>query len=82
MALTHPLALFSLALHLVIFIMALWLINRNRMISFGLLTYLVSIAVFSDYFQYVPGMVADRYLLVPTIGWSIVFVGVLLHFSK
>jgi tetratricopeptide (TPR) repeat protein len=51
------------------------------LIAFGLFTYLFSVGVFSNYFQYVPGMVADRFLLVPSLGWCIVLVGVLRRLS-
>lgn len=78
---TDPIPLISLVLYAAIFILAVFLIRRNPLISFGLFVYLVSIVVFSGYFQYVPGMVGDRYMLVPSLGWSIVLVGILILLS-
>jgi tetratricopeptide (TPR) repeat protein len=71
----------SLIVYTILFFTAVYLTTKDPIVSFGLFTYLISVLVFSDYIQYVPGMVADRYLLVPTLGWSIVVVGVLRKFS-
>jgi tetratricopeptide (TPR) repeat protein len=82
MEITDILPLISLTLHLLIFIAALYLVKKQPIISFGLLTYLISIAVFSNYQQQVPGMLADRFLLVPSLGWCMVLVGIVAFFYK
>lgn len=81
MNITDTIPMISLVIHLALFFIALYLMNKDPLITFGLFTYLFSIAVFSNYVQYIPGMVADRYLLVPSLGWSIVLVGVIWKFS-
>ena len=54
--------------------MALLFSKRDPIISFGLLVYLVSIVSFSNYFVPVAGMITDRFLLIPSLGWLIVLV--------
>lgn len=60
----------------------LFLLRKNKNISFGLIIYLLSVLAFSGYFISVPGIVGDRYLLVPTVGWSIVITLILLKIWK
>jgi len=69
---TIPIA--GLIIHLALLFAAFFFLKRNKLISFGIFTYLISIAVFSNYLQPVPGMFADRFLLVPSIGWCILAV--------
>ncbi|MBL7799994.1 MAG: glycosyltransferase family 39 protein [Chitinophagales bacterium] len=69
--------LLALILYLIIITVGGFLFWKNRLICFGILFYLISLATFSNYFQPVPGMVADRFLLIPSIGWLIVLVAIL-----
>jgi len=71
---TDTLPLLSLALHMLLLFVALFFLKKEPLVSFGLLVYLLSIVVFSNYLQPVPGMIADRFLLIPSLGWSIVLV--------
>ena len=52
-------------------IFALACIRKNKVVSAGLLIYLASITIFSGYFYPVPGQVAERFMLIPSIGWCI-----------
>ena len=52
--------------------LAIVLIGKNKLLSIGLLIYLSSLAVFSGFFYPVPGLVAERFMFIPTLGWSIV----------
>ncbi len=63
--------LLSLLLHLFFFITALYLFRKSPVLSFSLLFYLISIAVFSNLVRPIPGMIADRLLLIPSIGFCI-----------
>jgi tetratricopeptide (TPR) repeat protein len=74
--------LLGLVLYLLIFILAVIFSFRDPLISFGLFLYLFSIGFFSNFFAYVPGMMGDRYLLVPSLGWCIVLAGILYKFSN
>ena len=71
---TETIPVISLVLHLVLLLLAFVLLRKQREISYGLFVYLISIVVFSNYLQYVPGMLADRFLLIPSLGWCIAFV--------
>ena len=72
----------SLLVHVLLLLLAFGLMRKYRLIAFGLLVYLISIAVFSNYSQFVPGMLADRFLLVPSLGWAMVLVGILQQVFK
>lgn len=78
---SEPMPVVSFILYLLIFLSALMLTVRNKLISLGLFIYLFSIASFSNFFYFVPGMIADRFLLIPSLGWCMVFVGILRIFS-
>ena len=71
-----------LLLYLSILLTALFLIRRNKYLSFALLVFLLSSFMFSGFFLPVPGIVADRYLLVPSLGWSIILTLLLFRIGK
>ena len=79
---TDPIPLISLSIYLVLLIMAFYLLKRNPAISFGLFIYLICIVSFCNFLIPVPGMLSDRFLLIPSIGWLIIFVSVLFIFFK
>ena len=68
-ATTQPLPLLGLGVHLLLFLVAIYFIKSNRFVSFSIVIYLVTIAVFSNLVSPVPGIVADRYMLVSSLGW-------------
>jgi tetratricopeptide (TPR) repeat protein len=70
---SDPIPLISLIIHLILIISAIVLIKRNRPISLGIFIYLISISIFANYLQMIPGMVGDRFLLLPSLGWITVF---------
>ena len=74
---SDPLPLVSLVLHLLLFIIALYFLKKDPLISFGLLVYLLSVVIFSNYFQPVPGMFGERFLLIPSLGWSVMLAVIL-----
>lgn len=69
---SHPMAVFSMIIHAIMMIVALWLIHKNRILSFGLLFYLVSISTFSNILYPVVGVIAERLSYVATIGYCVV----------
>jgi tetratricopeptide (TPR) repeat protein len=72
MKITDTIPMLSLILHLLLLNIAALCYRNHKLICFGILLYLLSIITFANYFQAVPGMMADRFLLVPSLGWSIV----------
>lgn len=78
--LTRPLPLVSLAIYLFLLVLALLLIRKNRLVSFALLLFLVSVSVYSNYFYPLPGSIADRFMFAPSIGWCILLAYLILYF--
>ncbi len=69
--LTDAIPLVSLVLHLLLLLTGIAFIKKNKAVSFSLFIYFVTILPFSNLFISVPGVAADRFLLVPSIGWCI-----------
>jgi len=62
----------SIVIYLGIFIIALLNLKKKHIVSFGLLFYLVTMAMYSNILKPAPGIIADRFLLTGSIGFSIV----------
>jgi tetratricopeptide (TPR) repeat protein len=77
--LSEPVPLTSLAIHLLLFLLVIFSLKRSPILSFALSIYLIAIVAFSNYFIPIPGMVADRFLLIPSLG-VLILIGLLLHF--
>jgi tetratricopeptide (TPR) repeat protein len=65
----QPSALFSLAVHLALLLVALVFLRYHPFIAFALFIYLATVVIYSGMFMPVPGIVADRYMLVSSLGW-------------
>ena len=78
----EPLAILAIGLHLALFLLALFLFKRHYVFSIGIFIYLVGVALYSNYFIPIPGMVADRFMFIPSLGWCIVLVYGLAYFFK
>lgn len=74
--------LLSLLLHLSLVLISLFLINRWTIISYSIVFYLSAISIYSTLFVPIPGMMGDRFLLIPSIGFSIALVFILLRLFK
>jgi tetratricopeptide (TPR) repeat protein len=72
MKISDPIPVVSLLAYGLLFLIAFFYWRRNSLISFGILFYILSIAPFSNYFIPAPGMIADRFLLLPSLGWVII----------
>lgn len=68
--------LLSLIFYLLLLFAALVLIRREKLMAFGILTYLISVAAFCNNFTPVAGMLAERFLLIPSLGWVILLAGI------
>ncbi len=78
----QPLPVTSIVVYSFLGITAFVLLRTYTILSFGILFYLVSISVFSSYFVYMPGMMADRNMFIPSLGYCIVLVLLLVMFLK
>ncbi len=76
---SQPLAIFSLALHFLLLVIALVMLRHYPVPATGLLIYLVSIVVFANFVTPIPGLMGDRFLFIPSIGFCIALTCLLLQ---
>lgn len=74
---TQPLAISSLIFHLLLLAIALSIFRKYPVPTAGLLIYLVCIVIFSNLVTPVPGIMGDRFLFIPSLGFSMVVVWLL-----
>jgi tetratricopeptide (TPR) repeat protein len=79
---SEPLAVFSLILHFLLLAIALAILRRHPIPASGLLVYLTSIVVFANLVTPIPGLMGDRFLFIPSIGFCIVLTWALLQLFK
>ncbi|HLP19372.1 MAG TPA: tetratricopeptide repeat protein [Chitinophagales bacterium] len=68
---SDPFPLFSVAIHIILLLLALFYFRKEPLLAAGLLVYLISISVFSNLVIPIPGMMGDRFLLIPSIGFCL-----------
>lgn len=61
----------GILVHLGLLAYAIYAFRRKHLLSFAILAYLVSIAMFSNLVKAAPGIIAERFLLIPSIGFAI-----------
>jgi hypothetical protein len=59
-----------------------WFLGKEYLLAFGLLFYSVAIFSYTNLFISVPGMMGDRFLFIPSIGFTMLLVGLLMKFFK
>ena len=64
----NPVALFSIFVHVLLLGYALYLLPRKHLVSYGILFYLAAISIFSNIIQPAPGIVAERFAYVGSLG--------------
>ena len=74
---TQPIPVLSILVHLCLLLITIYFLKHDKIISFAIGIYLISMIPFSGYILQIPGIVADRYLLIPSIGGSILIVLIL-----
>jgi protein O-mannosyl-transferase len=62
----------SILIHLGLFGYAIWKIKEKHILSFGILFYLITISMYASIVKQHPGIVAERFLFLPSIGFSII----------
>lgn len=72
----------SFLIHLGLFIFALYAFRRNKVVSFGILFYLLSIVLFSGFLYPVVGVAGDRFAYVASTGFCISIASILIRFLK
>ncbi len=74
--------IFSLILHAVILFFVIKNFNKKSIVIFGTLFYFLGILPFSNFFMEINGIVAERFLYAPSIGFAIVFTFLIFKISK
>ncbi len=72
----------SLILYLGIFFMSFFLFKKDKILSFSLMGFLFSIFLFSNIYKIVAGIVAERYLSIATLFFSIFLIRIILKYTK
>jgi tetratricopeptide (TPR) repeat protein len=75
-------AIIGLILYFLLFILLIYAWFKDKLLASGLLIYLFSIIIFANYLFPVAGMFAERYLLVPSLGFCIVLVWLIFKVFK
>lgn len=73
---------FVLLLHVALALVALFLIRKKPLLSFSVLFYLASVSVFSTLLVPIPGMMGDRFLLIPSLGFCIAVTALLYQYFE
>lgn len=86
-SITETKPLIGVIVYLMLFLLAVYGWFRDKILASGILIYLFSIIFFANYFAPVPGMFAERFLLIPSLGFCIMLVWALgkifrIDFSK
>ena len=74
---SSPILILCLAIYILLSFLSMYFLRINRLLAFGLLVYLVSIVAVSGYFFPIPGQMGERFMLIPSIGWCIVYVSII-----
>ena len=72
----------SLIIHLILIAFAIAGIKRRSIFSFAIIFYLISISIFSNLIVPVNGIVGERFLFVPSLGWILILVFLILKIFK
>lgn len=80
--LENPIAIISIIVHIALIIVAIWLFNRRNLVSFGILFYLIGIFPFSNLFFPFTGIIGERMLFAPSIGFAIAIGYIIILISK
>lgn len=72
----------SVVIHLLLFVFCIYQWEKNKYFLFGYLFYLAAIFPFSNYMIEINGIVADRFLHGPSMGFAIFVAGVIFYIFK
>jgi tetratricopeptide (TPR) repeat protein len=78
---TNTVPLLAIGMHVVLVLLALYLLRKNALIAGAILIYTIGVVVFSGLFIPIPGMMGDRFLFIPSIGFSILVAWLFFFFS-
>jgi tetratricopeptide (TPR) repeat protein len=70
-SLGNPWVIAGILVHLGLLAYAIWKLREKHLLSFAILVYLTSIIMFSNLVRPAPGIIAERFLFIPSIGFAI-----------
>jgi protein O-mannosyl-transferase len=79
---SDPYVIFSFILHAGLLIYAFFLIVKKNLTGFALLFYFLAIALFSNLYTPVNGIVGERFLYAPSLGFILILVYLIFKISK
>lgn len=68
---SDPIVIVSIIIHIALVIIAIALFNRRNIASFGILFYLIAIFPFANFFFPFTGVIGERMLFMPSIGFAL-----------
>lgn len=80
--LENPIVILSIVVYIALIAIAIWLFNRRNLISFGIFFYLISIFPFSNLFFPFTGIIGERMLFGPSIGFAITIGFIMIMIAK
>lgn len=80
--LANAVPIFFLLIHAALLLWAIYFFRTRTLLSYSILFYLISVSVFSNLVLPVPGLMGDRFLLIPSIGFSIFLTLILVRIFK
>ncbi|NLJ07642.1 MAG: tetratricopeptide repeat protein [Sphingobacteriales bacterium] len=78
----HPLVWLSVIIHIGLIYLAMVNFKKRSWISIGIFIYLFAISMYTNLVQIVMGIVADRFLYSPSLGFSIVLTGLIFIIAR
>ncbi len=78
----HPISIISLLIHLLLMYMVYRGIKKRSILSFSILIYFIGILPFSNIFFPLTGIIAERLLFIPSLGFSLAMAFLIFKISK
>lgn len=75
--LKHPMVIISIIIHLFLIFLAIWQIRKRPLITIGIMWYLLSVLLFSNWVELVAGMVGERLAFTASAGFCILITSLL-----
>ncbi|NVO20923.1 MAG: tetratricopeptide repeat protein [Bacteroidetes bacterium] len=65
----NPWVILSILVHVALFVFAIWKIREKHILSFCILFYIVTISMYANFVKQPTGIVAERFLYIPSIAF-------------
>jgi len=72
----------SIVFHLGLLGIAIWKAREKHVISYAIFFYLVTIAMFANIYRPVPGIIGERFLLIPSVAYAMILAWLIFKLFK